>query len=253
MRTKRNSKAPKRFEDFVHSIYNSKTNKKTAPKMNDASKKNSEVCENDTEKDLESNGSEGSGKDGCIGPTDVRKRSDDLREDMLNNNAGMDAIENEENAQNLMGKIQYLKTYATIVKDDELPKNLNYIFTLITESGNEVVIFDEALVSKGSERWNLTLYSQFVGHVINIYELRYNIRRMWSKFGISDIDIHKNGQYVFKFKNSDGLNVVLEKGPWMVKNKPLFVKKWSSEMGMEKLEPKCLLVWVKIINVPLKA
>ncbi|GJR86568.1 zinc knuckle CX2CX4HX4C containing protein [Tanacetum coccineum] len=220
MRTKRNSKAPKRFEDSIHSIYNSKTNKKTAPKMNDASKKNSEVCENDTEKDLESNGSEGSGKDGCIGPTDVRKRSDDLREDMINNNAGMDVIENEENAQNLMGKIQYLKTYATIMKDDELPKNLNYIPTLIAEPGNEVVIFEEAFVSKGSERWNLTLCGQFVGHVINIYELRYNIRRMWSKFGISDINIHKNGH---------------------------------SEMGMEKLEPKCLLVWVKIINVPLKA
>ncbi|GJT95057.1 retrovirus-related pol polyprotein from transposon TNT 1-94 [Tanacetum coccineum] len=218
----------RKFEDSVHSIHNSKTNKKTASKNNNANKKNSEVCENGTKKDMESNGSEGSGRDGCVGPTDVRERSDDLREDMLNNNAGMDAFENEVNAQ----------------KSQIDPMN---------ECFDKVVIIDEALVSKGSERWNLTLCGQFIGHVMNIHELRYNIRRMWSKFGISDIDIHKNGQYVFKFKNSDGLNNVLEKGPWMVKNKPLFVKKWCSEMGMEKLEPKCLPVWVKIINVPLEA
>ncbi|GKD98151.1 zinc knuckle CX2CX4HX4C containing protein, partial [Tanacetum coccineum] len=87
----------------------------------------------------------------------------------------------------------------------------------IIESGHEMVIFDEVLVSKGGERWNLTLCGQFVGFDMNIHEL------------------------------SDVLNVVLEKGPWMVKNKPLFVTKWSPKMGMEKLEPKRLPVWVKIV------
>nr|GEY07298.1 hypothetical protein [Tanacetum cinerariifolium] len=37
-------------------------------------------------------------------------------------------------------------------------------------------------------------------------------------------------------KPSVSMNDVLEKGPWMVTNKPLFVKKWCSKIGMEKLE-----------------
>nr|GEU70676.1 hypothetical protein [Tanacetum cinerariifolium] len=48
------------------------------------------------------------------------------------------------------------------------------------------------------------------------------------------------------------MNDVLEKGPWMVKNKPLFVKKWSSKIGMEKVEHKKIPILVKIINVPLE-
>ncbi|GKB79501.1 ATPase, F1/V1/A1 complex, alpha/beta subunit [Tanacetum coccineum] len=230
MMAKRNSKAPQRFEDSIHSINNSKTNKKTTSKKKSDSKNNLEVCDNDTEKDMKSNGSKGSdkdmesigslgfGRDGCVGNSDVRESSDELSKDMQNDDARMDSIENEANT------VQ--KSYANMVKNDEVPKSLNYIPTLITDSGNEVVIFDEALIQ----------YKKDVG-----------------KFGISEIDAHKNGQYVFKFKDNAGLNVVLEKGPWMVKNKPLFVTRWNAELGMEKLEPKCFPVWVKMVNAPLEA
>nr|GEY69966.1 RNA-directed DNA polymerase, eukaryota, reverse transcriptase zinc-binding domain protein [Tanacetum cinerariifolium] len=89
----------------------------------------------------------------------------------------------------------------------------------ISETGIEVVIFDEEIVQKGSEIWGLTICGQFVGYDMHISELRYNIRRMWGKFGIAEID---------KWKN-------------------------SFEIRMNKVEPKKLPVWVKIVNVPLEA
>ncbi|GKC83893.1 RNA-directed DNA polymerase, eukaryota, reverse transcriptase zinc-binding domain protein, partial [Tanacetum coccineum] len=58
---------------------------------------------------------------------------------------------------------------------------------------------------------------------------------------------------MFKFRDEIGLNTVMEKGPWMVRNKPLFVQKWSSEIIMQKVEPRKMPVWVKINNVPLEA
>ncbi|GKB78677.1 RNA-directed DNA polymerase, eukaryota, reverse transcriptase zinc-binding domain protein [Tanacetum coccineum] len=217
------------------------------------------VCENGTEKDKEFNGSEGLDWDDCVGTNDEREVSDERSKGMLKDNAGMDGnsnnevnakkfysvsdlvnecfdngnsklivkiecnsnVEKVENSPNRENAVN--KTYANIVKHDDLPKNLNYIPTLITDSGNEVVIFDEDLVSKGSERWNLNLCGQFVGYVMNIHE------------------------------SSAGLNVVLEKGHWMVKNKPPFVTKWNTEIRMKKLEPKCLPVWVKMANVSLEA
>nr|GEW56732.1 zinc knuckle CX2CX4HX4C [Tanacetum cinerariifolium] len=103
-------------------------------------------------------------------------------------------------------------SYANMVKKDNVPKLLNYIPTLTTDTGNELVIFDEMLVKKGSERWNLTVYG-----------------------------------------NNEGLNAVLEKGPWMVRNKPLFLQKWCSDIGMERMEPKKFPIWEKIVNVPLEA
>nr|GEW73720.1 hypothetical protein [Tanacetum cinerariifolium] len=164
------------------------------------------------------------GRNGCLDTNRLREMSDELSKGVLNDNAGTDGTCDSEPIEVNTSQ----KTYANMVKYDELPKNLNYITTLITDSGNEVVIFDEALV-------------------------RYNIRRMWGKLGIYEIDIHKSGQYVFKFGDCDGLNAILEKRHWIVKNKPLLDTKWNVKMGMEKLKPKCLLVWVKMVNVPLEA
>ncbi|GJV40442.1 RNA-directed DNA polymerase, eukaryota, reverse transcriptase zinc-binding domain protein [Tanacetum coccineum] len=60
--------------------------------------------------------------------------------------------------------------------------------------------------------------------------------------GVFGTDVHKwkNGCYMFKFRDEMGMNAVLEKGPWTVRNKSLFVQKWSSEIGMNKVEPKKL-------------
>nr|GEZ62525.1 hypothetical protein [Tanacetum cinerariifolium] len=118
MKAKRNSKAPQRFEDSVYSINNSKTNKKTASKKNDGSKKNLEVCENDTEKDMEPNGSKGSykdlesigsvglGRDGCVGNSDVKESSDELSKDMQNDDEGMDSIKMRWNDEFGMDKLE---------------------------------------------------------------------------------------------------------------------------------------------------
>ncbi|PWA88735.1 hypothetical protein CTI12_AA118250 [Artemisia annua] len=122
-----------------------------------------------------------------------------------------------------------------INSSDEFPKELLYIPTEINEARNEVVVFDEMLVKNGSERWMLTTYGQFIGFNMHISELS------------------KNGQYLFKFRDIDGLNNVIDKGPWMVQNKPLFIHKWNPEMGMQIIEPKQLPVWVKMSNVPLEA
>ncbi|GJY19375.1 RNA-directed DNA polymerase, eukaryota, reverse transcriptase zinc-binding domain protein, partial [Tanacetum coccineum] len=70
---------------------------------------------------------------------------------------------------------------------------------------------------------------------MHINELRYNIKRIWGRYGIAEIDKWKNGCYMFKFKDETGMNVVIEKGPWM------------------KVEPRKMHVWVKINNVPLEA
>nr|GEZ64141.1 hypothetical protein [Tanacetum cinerariifolium] len=59
--------------------------------------------------------------------------------------------------------------------------------TKIDENGVEVVVFDDVMVAEGSKRWDLTLCGFFVGYRMFVNELRYNLRRTWSKFGFKDI------------------------------------------------------------------
>ncbi|GJX34585.1 RNA-directed DNA polymerase, eukaryota, reverse transcriptase zinc-binding domain protein [Tanacetum coccineum] len=147
------------------------------------------------------------------------------------------------------------KTYATMVsKDVKVVNNkLEFVPTVCSEEGDEFVIFDDKLVEKGSIQWKLTVCGHFVGYKMSVHELRYNIRRMWSRWGIDDIDMKSDGTCMFKFKNEEGMNKVLELGPWLVNNKPLFVQKWDPTLGLNKVEQTKVPLWVSMIDVPLEA
>ena len=62
-----------------------------------------------------------------------------------------------------------------MVNKDELPKNLNFIPTVVTDEGSDVVVFDEIIVEKGCSKWILTVCGYFVGYKIAQNELKYHI------------------------------------------------------------------------------
>ncbi|PWA82642.1 hypothetical protein CTI12_AA176400 [Artemisia annua] len=49
------------------------------------------------------------------------------------------------------------------------------------------------------------------------------------------------------------MNQVLSQGPWMVNSRPMFVQKWDPEIGMIKVEPVKLPVWVRLQKIPIEA
>lgn len=56
-----------------------------------------------------------------------------------------------------------------------------------------------------------------------IHELRYHIRRMWSKFGLREVIVNNSGVNLYKFKDEESVLKVLDQGPWMVNNRPMIV------------------------------
>ncbi|GJR70117.1 ribonuclease H-like domain-containing protein [Tanacetum coccineum] len=121
--------------------------------------------------------------------------------------------------------------YAQAAMDkEEISNKLSFVPTEILDDDRKVVIFDDEPMALGSEKWKLTLCGYFVGYKMSLYELRYNIRRMWSKHGVADILPHSNDVFLFKFNHKEGLQFVLENGPWLV-----------------------LSLWIKMHNVPMEA
>ena len=80
------------------------------------------------------------------------------------------------------------------------------------------MVFDDELLIEGSKKWMLTLCRHFFVCKMSYYELRYNLIRMWSKFGPKDIVSQKWSIFV---QVEEGMNHVLGSGPWFVNNKPL--------------------------------
>nr|GEV16440.1 ATPase, F1/V1/A1 complex, alpha/beta subunit, zinc knuckle CX2CX4HX4C [Tanacetum cinerariifolium] len=75
---------------------------------------------------------------------------------------------------------------------------------------------------------------------------------MWGKYGFRELIVN-NGMYLFKFNNEEGLKHTLEKGHWMVMNKPLLVQHWNPSLCIEKKDPEVISLWIKLSNVPLEA
>ncbi|GJY81765.1 RNA-directed DNA polymerase, eukaryota, reverse transcriptase zinc-binding domain protein [Tanacetum coccineum] len=115
-----------------------------------------------------------------------------------------------------------------VVEIDEfrVDKNLIYIAPKIREDGIETVLFDEEIIP-----------------------CKKDVGEIWLKEVIGNV----SGINLFKFNDSEGMQYVLDQGPWMVNNRPLFVMKWDPEIGMQKVEPRKLPVWVKLMQLPIEA
>nr|GEV82469.1 zinc knuckle CX2CX4HX4C [Tanacetum cinerariifolium] len=147
------------------------------------------------------------------------------------------------------------KTYnnATYKLKQLIDNKLKTIQTEIDENGNEFVIFDDEMINKGSKKWHLTLCGYFVGYKMIIIELRYNIRRIWSRHGFKEVIKNDCGVFFLKFHNEKGMNFAVNNGPWIVNNKHLVLQKWDINMCIDKTEPDKLPLWVKLCNIPLEA
>ena len=69
-------------------------------------------------------------------------------------------------------------------------------------------------------------------------EVRYNVRRMWGRYGLIRVCMNCNGFYFFKFRTEERLQFVVENGPWLINNRPMIVQEWSTEVNIEKRDPK---------------
>nr|GEY28841.1 hypothetical protein [Tanacetum cinerariifolium] len=85
-------------------------------------------------------------------------------------------------AKNNMSYVKATNKLVNLIKN----KLIN-IPTDTDDGRNEFMVFDEELVNEGSKRWQLTLCGFFVGFKMKITELRYNVRRMWSRYGLKDV------------------------------------------------------------------
>ncbi|GJY18809.1 RNA-directed DNA polymerase, eukaryota, reverse transcriptase zinc-binding domain protein [Tanacetum coccineum] len=121
-----------------------------------------------------------------------------------------------------------------------------------TKEGRKVMNMDP-VIEEGSKKWGLTVVGHFVWFKMSYREIVGHLKRMWRSYQLDEIIVNEGGLYFFKFKSEDGLQNVIENGPRLVDQKPLFLQRWVAGICLEKHEPVRIPLWVKIYNVPLEA
>ncbi|GKD39071.1 hypothetical protein Tco_1259278 [Tanacetum coccineum] len=59
------------------------------------------------------------------------------------------------------------------------------------------------------------------------------------------------GLFSFQFSSMDGLDAMLENGPWFIRNNSLILKKWHPDENLLKEDVSTVPVWVKLHGVPI--
>ncbi|GJS68035.1 RNA-directed DNA polymerase, eukaryota, reverse transcriptase zinc-binding domain protein [Tanacetum coccineum] len=186
-----------------------------------------------------------------VGVNECSKGTDDGINDNGKVNAKLNNNPLDKNSNTNEIRSTYASKLSTNSSDDG--NKLFFVPTCTNKNGDDVVRFEEELVREGCEKWKHNVCGYFVRCRIPVYELKYNIRRMWGRFGLKDIVVDADEMCFFKFKSEEQMNFVLDQSPWLVNGKPMIVQNRDPEAIIIKEAPCKIHVWIKLFNVPLEA
>ncbi|GJX46036.1 uncharacterized protein Tco_0271226 [Tanacetum coccineum] len=106
-------------------------------------------------------------------------------------------------------------------------------------------------VMKVNERLSNSIFGYFIGKRIAFPVVENYVFNAWGKFGIQKVMMNAKGFYFFKFSAKKGVDDVLENGPWIIRNVPIILNKWTPSTSLTKENHTKVLVWVKMHDVPL--
>nr|GEU77965.1 zinc knuckle CX2CX4HX4C [Tanacetum cinerariifolium] len=76
------------------------------------------------------------------------------------------------------------------------------------------------------------------------------VRNTWGIYGLVKSMLNSsNGLLSFHFSSMDRLDAMLENGPRFIRNNPLIVKKWHSDVNILKVDVGNVPIWVKLYGV----
>ncbi|GJT28635.1 retrovirus-related pol polyprotein from transposon TNT 1-94 [Tanacetum coccineum] len=115
---------------------------------------------------------------------------------------------------------------------------------------NSNFVLPIAEVHAVKHKFDNSLVGFFVGKKVAFPLVKNYVTNTWTKFGFEKVMSDDYGVFYFKFASLKGLEQVLELGPWMIKNVPLILTKWSPNMSLDKDRVTKVPVWVKFHKVP---
>ncbi|KAJ0766031.1 hypothetical protein HanPI659440_Chr08g0310681 [Helianthus annuus] len=145
-------------------------------------------------------------------------------------------------------------SFANVVKSKKKPIRVNFRPMESTEQveGADVVI-PLSSVRQVNDKYANTLYGYFLGKRLAFPVVDYFAKTNWVKYGLVRLMMNAKGFFFFKFKTKEGLDQLLEDGPWTIRNVPIILNEWSPNVTVEKQDIKTVPVWIKMHEVPLTA
>nr|GEW65389.1 reverse transcriptase domain-containing protein [Tanacetum cinerariifolium] len=139
--------------------------------------------------------------------------------------------------------------------DDQCPKKVKVAasnqesddeFTKVTRKHGKG---KQNAVDEVSNQFVNTLYGYFIGKRLTFPIGENYVKNTWAKYVLERV-ILNNGFFFFQFSTREGMEQVLENGPWLIHLVPIILNTYST---LKKDEIIAAHVWVKLHNIPIIA
>ncbi|GJS21423.1 putative reverse transcriptase domain-containing protein [Tanacetum coccineum] len=129
-------------------------------------------------------------------------------------------------------------------------KKLN-IRTLFTPEGNGIdVVVPVESIQTVSDQFANSAYGFFLGNRVAYPVVANYVKNTWGKYGlVRSMFSSSTGLFSFQFSSVEGLDAMLENGPWFIRNNPFILKKWHLDENLLKEDVRIVPVWVKLHGV----
>ena len=146
-------------------------------------------------------------------------------------------------------------SYANILNSEKVQPKVNFrkIDATAPVNGDFEAMIPKSSVMEVNERLSNSIFGYFIGKRLAFPLVENYVFNAWGKFGIQKIMMNAKGFYFFKFSNQKGVEDVLENGPWIIRNVPIILKKWTPSSMLTKDSQTKVPVWLKLHDVPLAA
>lgn len=106
---------------------------------------------------------------------------------------------------------------------------------------------------EGIAKWKLTsLVGQFLDKPLPFFLVKKSVAIMWKQYREIEVFSLENGMYIFRFPDEVTCEEVPEAKLWHVANKPMILRKWQPRMLVLKLTLSPILVWIKLMHLPME-
>ncbi|GJX27016.1 hypothetical protein Tco_0233312 [Tanacetum coccineum] len=142
--------------------------------------------------------------------------------------------------------------FASILNSEQVNKKLNFrSFVNEEREENYDTVLPKAAMKSIKNRYVNSLAGYFFGKSLAFPVVQNYVNNTWGKFGLQKVMRNDDGVFMFKFASKDGLDQVLQRGPWMILKSPIILTKWSSNFSLKIGEVTSVPVWDKLHGVPI--
>ncbi|GJW74410.1 retrovirus-related pol polyprotein from transposon 17.6 [Tanacetum coccineum] len=155
--------------------------------------------------------------------------------------------------QNVSNQPTKKSSFASVLNERPLKKIVKIKEMRSVERVNgAAVALPFAVVEAVNARFTNTLYGYFIGNRLSFPLVENYVKNAWAKYGLKRIQMHEEF-FLIQFNTHEGMESVMENGPWLIRLVPLILNEWTPNTILKKDEIKCAHVWVKIHHVPIVA